>query len=72
VDTVVGVQTDGTGELSTSEYDAAMRDLVNFLQYAADPVQVEREQLGIWVLLFLVIFTAVAFLLYKEYWRDIH
>jgi ubiquinol-cytochrome c reductase cytochrome c1 subunit len=72
VDTVVGVQTDGTGELSTSEYDAAMRDLVNFLQYAGDPVQVEREQLGIWVLLFLVIFTAVAFLLYKEYWRDIH
>jgi ubiquinol-cytochrome c reductase cytochrome c1 subunit len=72
VDAVVGVKTDGTGELSSSEYDAAMRDLVNFLQYAGDPVQVEREQLGIWVLLFLVIFTAVAFLLYKEYWRDIH
>jgi ubiquinol-cytochrome c reductase cytochrome c1 subunit len=72
VDAVVGVKTDGTGELSSSEYDAAMRDLVNFLQYAGDPVQVEREQLGIWVLLLLVIFTAVAFLLYKEYWRDIH
>ncbi len=72
VDAVVGVQTDGTGELSPSEYDDAMRDLVNFLQYAGDPVQVEREQLGIWVLLFLVVFTGVAFLLYKEYWRDIH
>ncbi|ANO32061.1 cytochrome c1 [Vibrio breoganii] len=69
---VVGVKADGTGELSQSEYDDAVRDLVNFLEYAGDPVQVERENLGIWVLLFLVIFTGVGYLLYKEYWRDIH
>ncbi|MDN3716348.1 cytochrome c1 [Vibrio breoganii] len=69
---VVGVKADGTGELSQSEYDDAVRDLVNFLEYAGDPVQVERESLGIWVLLFLVIFTGVGYLLYKEYWRDIH
>ncbi|OED94689.1 cytochrome c1 [Vibrio breoganii] len=69
---VVGVKADGTGELSQSEYDDVVRDLVNFLEYAGDPVQVERENLGIWVLLFLVIFTGVGYLLYKEYWRDIH
>ncbi|CAM3988437.1 MULTISPECIES: cytochrome c1 [Vibrio] len=69
---VVGVKADATGELSQSEYDDTVRDLVNFLEYAGDPVQVERENLGIWVLLFLTIFTAVGYLLYKEYWRDIH
>ncbi|GAM76979.1 ubiquinol cytochrome C oxidoreductase [Vibrio ishigakensis] len=69
---VVGVETDGTGELSQSEYDDVIRDLVNFLEYAGDPVQVEREQMGLWAMLFLLIFTGVAFLLYKEYWRDIH
>jgi ubiquinol-cytochrome c reductase cytochrome c1 subunit len=69
---VVGVQADGTGELSSGEYDAAIRDLVNFLEYAGDPVQVEREYMGIWVLLFLFVFTGISFLLYKEYWRDIH
>ncbi|CAM2815738.1 cytochrome c1 [Vibrio rarus] len=69
---VVGVKADTTGELSHSEYDDAVRDLVNFLEYAGDPVQVERESLGVWVLLFLVIFTGVGYLLYKEYWRDIH
>ncbi|GAB7219222.1 cytochrome c1 [Vibrio comitans] len=69
---VVGVKTDGTGELSQTEYDDVVRDLVNFLEYAGDPVQVERENMGLWVLLFLVLFTGVSFLLYKEYWRDIH
>ncbi|GAD80666.1 cytochrome c1 [Vibrio ezurae] len=69
---VVGVKADSTGELSQSEYDDTVRDLVNFLEYAGDPVQVERENLGIWVLLFLVLFTGVSYLLYKEYWRDIH
>lgn len=69
---VVGVKADTTGELSQSEYDDAVRDLVNFLEYAGDPVQVERENMGVWVLLFLVLFTGVSFLLYKEYWRDIH
>jgi len=72
VQVVVGVKADSTGELSQAEYDDAVRDLVNFLEYAGDPVQVERENMGIWVLLFLLVFTGVAFLLYKEYWRDIH
>jgi ubiquinol-cytochrome c reductase cytochrome c1 subunit len=72
VQVVVGVKADNTGELSQSEYDDAVRDLVNFLEYAGDPVQVERENMGVWVLLFLVLFTGVSFLLYKEYWRDIH
>ncbi|MDR9829474.1 cytochrome c1 [Vibrio sp. FNV 38] len=69
---VVGVQTSGTGELNQDEYDEAVRDLVNFLEYSGDPVKLERHALGWWVMGFLVIFTIVVVLLKKEYWRDVH
>ncbi|MCK6264801.1 cytochrome c1 [Vibrio sp. ZSDE26] len=69
---VVGIETDGSGELNTEEYDAAVRDLVNFLQYSGDPVKLEREALGWWVMAFLVILSIVFVLLKKEYWRDVH
>jgi ubiquinol-cytochrome c reductase cytochrome c1 subunit len=69
---VVGIETDGTGEMSTTEYDQAVRDLVNFLEYSGDPVKLERHALGWWVMAFLVLFTIVVVLLKKEYWRDVH
>lgn len=69
---VVGVETDGSGEMSSSEYDTAVRDIVNFLAYSGDPVKLEREALGWWVMGFLVLFTIVVVLLKKEYWRDVH
>ncbi|WP_234494548.1 cytochrome c1 [Vibrio maritimus] len=72
VQVIVGTQTDGRGELSSSEYDDAVRDLVNFLEYSGDPVKLERHALGWWVMAFLVIFTIVVVLLKKEYWRDVH
>ncbi len=69
---VIGTKTDGSGEMSTSEYDDAVRDIVNFLEYSGDPVKLEREALGWWVMAFLVLFTIVVILLKKEYWRDVH
>ncbi|NOH80639.1 cytochrome c1 [Vibrio sp. RE86] len=69
---VVGVESDGTGELNSEEYDNAVRDLVNFLEYSGDPVKLERHALGWWVMGFLVIFTIIVVLLKKEYWRDVH
>ena len=49
-----------------------VRDLVNFLDYAGEPVKATRQALGLWVTLFLLVFFAFAFLLKKEYWKDIH
>ncbi|WP_038174147.1 MULTISPECIES: cytochrome c1 [Vibrio] len=69
---VVGVESTGTGELNREEYDNAVRDLVNFLEYSGDPVKLERHALGWWAMAFLVIFTIVVVLLKKEYWRDVH
>lgn len=66
------IETDGSGELSEDEYNQAVTDLVNFLVYAAEPMQVERKQLGLWVMLFLALFFVLAYLLKKEYWRDVH
>ncbi|OEE39886.1 cytochrome c1 [Vibrio anguillarum] len=72
VKAVIGAESDGTGELSQSEYDQAVRDIVNFLEYSAEPVKLERQTLGWWVMAFLVLFTIVVVLLKKEYWRDVH
>ncbi|NOX93095.1 MAG: cytochrome c1 [Gammaproteobacteria bacterium] len=60
------------GTLSTTEYDAAVRDLVTFLAYLGEPGKLQRLALGKWVLLFLAGLLVLTFLLKKEYWRDIH
>ena len=59
------------GSMTAAQYDEFARDTVNFLQYVGDPTQLERESLGIWVVLFLLMFTAIAWLLKKEYWKDV-
>ena len=60
------------GSMTVEEYDAAVLDLVNFLSYVGEPMQLERQELGKKVLLFLAIFFVIAYLLKKEYWKDIH
>jgi ubiquinol-cytochrome c reductase cytochrome c1 subunit len=59
------------GRLGPEKYDEFVRDTVNFLDYIAEPIQVERRDLGVWVMLFLLAFTAIAYLLKREYWRDV-
>ena len=59
------------GRLSPEEYDQFVRDLVNFLDYMAEPMQLERQQLGIWVLLFLLVFGILSYLLKNEIWKDV-
>ena len=60
------------GRLTPKEFDEFVRDTVNFLDYAGDPSQVERRSIGVWVVLFLLVLTWLAWLLKKEYWKDIH
>ena len=59
------------GSLDPRAYDAAVADLVGFLQWAGEPVQKTRVQLGVWVLLFLFVFTLIAWRLNAAYWKDI-
>jgi ubiquinol-cytochrome c reductase cytochrome c1 subunit len=60
-----------SGSLSPAEYDEFVRDTVNFLDYVGDPTQLERKSLGVWVVLFLLMFTGIAYLLKSEYWKDV-
>jgi len=60
------------GTMSPEEYDVAMYDLVNFLAYTAEPIAAERQRMGLFVLLFIAIFTVFAWLLNREYWKDVH
>ena len=48
------------------------RDLTAFLSYIGEPIQMERKRLGVWVLLFIAVFFVLAYLLKKEYWKDVH
>ncbi|HTU66969.1 MAG TPA: cytochrome c1 [Steroidobacteraceae bacterium] len=59
------------GSLTPVQYDEFVRDTVNFLDYASDPSQLERQGLGIWVVLFLLMFTGIAYMLKGEYWKDV-
>lgn len=59
------------GTLDAREYDNTVADLVAFLQWASEPVQKARVQLGVWVLMFLFIFTLIAWRLNAAYWKDI-
>jgi ubiquinol-cytochrome c reductase cytochrome c1 subunit len=60
------------GTQSPEEFDKTVNDLVNFLVYVGEPVQLERQQMGKYVLFFLLIFLVISYLLKKEYWKDVH
>lgn len=59
------------GTQSAAEYDATVRDLVNFLAYVAEPSGIERRPIGIVVLFVLGVLFIFAYLLKKEYWKDV-
>ena len=60
------------GTMSKEKYDEAMRDLTNFLVYLGEPAKLERYRIGVFVILFLLVFLVFAYLLKKEYWKDVH
>ncbi|MCW8829519.1 MAG: cytochrome c1 [Gammaproteobacteria bacterium] len=69
---ITGYEVVKPGSMSEAEYDQAARDMTNFMVYMSEPVVLKRQQIGIWVLLFLGIFFIVAYALKKEYWKDVH
>ena len=60
------------GSMSEKEYTGAMRDLTNFMVYLGEPAKLVRYKIGTYVIIFLLIFLFVAYLLKKEFWKDIH
>jgi len=60
------------GSQSAQEYEETARDIAAFLDYAGEPAKLKRKGIGVWVILFLTLFTFIAYLLKAEYWRDVH
>lgn len=60
------------GTMSAEEFDKSVNDIVNFLVYAGEPMQLERISMGKYVLFFILLFGVIAYLLKKEYWKDVH
>jgi len=74
---------DGTGSLSAEEFDEVVQNLVSFMVYTAEPIKMhdrtflgfdlnQREVVGVYSILFLLVFGVFAILLNREYWKDIH
>ena len=59
------------GHQNAEEFNRSVRDITAFLEYAAEPAALKRQSLGVWVILFLAMFTLLAYLLKTEYWRDV-
>ncbi|MDH5631981.1 MAG: cytochrome c1 [Gammaproteobacteria bacterium] len=69
---ITGFELAKAGSMTEKEYDSAMRDLTNFMVYLAEPAKLVRYRIGAYVMIFMFVFFFVAYMLKKEYWRDIH
>ncbi len=66
-----GFETVAPGQLDPLAYDEAVADLVAYLQWMGEPAQGKRIQIGVWVLIFLGIFTIFAWRLNAAYWKNV-
>ncbi len=60
------------GSLSDEEFDQVARDISTYLAYVSEPMKLERQSMGVWVMLFLLVFTVLAYLTKKEWFKDVH
>ena len=59
-------------QLDEKEFDQFTLDIVNFLDYVGEPIQSERKRIGIWVILFLLVFLVFSYGLYKDIWKEVN
>ena len=69
---ILGLDLVQQGSLTPAEYDQVARDLATFLAYISEPMKLERQRMGVWVILFLIVFSVLAYLMKKEWWKDDH
>ena len=67
----VGLEKVSNGSLSDNEYKQLTNDITNFLVYVSEPAKLKRYSIGFWVLMFIFIFTIIAYFTKKEFWKDV-
>ncbi|WP_268797812.1 cytochrome c1 [Pseudomonas huanghezhanensis] len=60
-----------TGSLTPEQFDDKIKNLVTFLAYSAEPDKLRHRRIGTYVLLYLVVLFVFAYLLKREYWKDV-
>jgi ubiquinol-cytochrome c reductase cytochrome c1 subunit len=60
------------GTMTPIQYDQAIANLVGYLTWMAEPAQNTRVRVGVWVLIFLAIFTFIAWRLNAAFWKNVH
>lgn len=63
---------DTKGSMSDEEFRQVAYDITNFMEYVAEPGADKRKRIGVYVLLFIGVFFLFAWLLNREYWKDVH
>ena len=71
VDVFKGWELVRPGTMTPLQYDQAVGDLVNYLQWMAEPAQNTRVRVGVWVLLFLLVALVFVWRLNAAYWKDV-
>jgi ubiquinol-cytochrome c reductase cytochrome c1 subunit len=66
-----GYETVVPGTMNATEFDTATADLVGYLEWMAEPAQGTRKRLGVWVLLFLSLFSVLCWRLSASYWKEV-
>ena len=59
------------GTMTVEQYDQTVGDLVNYLQWMAEPAQNTRVRLGVWVMLFLCVLTLFTWRMNAAFWKDV-
>ncbi|TMH34587.1 MAG: cytochrome c1 [Betaproteobacteria bacterium] len=59
------------GTMTAQQFDESVADLVAYLKWMGEPSQGLRIRLGVWVLLFLGVFTVITWRLNAAYWKDV-
>ena len=67
----VGFEMVSPGTMGEQEYELVVRDIVNFLDYVGEPMQLERQKLGVRVIAFLLVLLLISYLLKREIWKDV-
>ena len=68
----VAADPNAPGTLSPGEYQAWVADLVNFMDYAAEPSKNKRISLGFMVLIYLSGLFTLVYLLKRSIWKRMH
>ena len=58
------------GTPSTVQQQA--KDVTTFLAWAAEPKQIERKRIGLWVMAYLIGMALLAYASYRRVWKDVH